>query len=210
MNVLVFGASGGTGRELVRQALAQGHFVTAFVREPAKFDINQAHLMVVQGNVIDYTSVEGAVDNQAAVLCALGASTPLQRDLTLIDGVQNIIRAIKRVGGARFIYLSFLGVREGRHQLSGLGQYIIAPLVLRNVVVDHEVKEALIKQSGINWIIVRPPRLTKGPRTGAYRSGERVVATSLIPTISRADVADFMLKQLTDDTYLQKMVSVMY
>lgn len=123
---------------------------------------------------------------------------------------RTLLGAIKRVGGARFIYLSFLGVREGRHQLSGLGQYIIAPLVLRNVVVDHEVKEALIKQSGINWIIVRPPRLTKGPRTGAYRSGERVVATSLIPTISRADVADFMLKQLTDDTYLQKMVSVMY
>jgi putative NADH-flavin reductase len=210
MNVLVFGASGRTGREVVKQALAQGHSITAFVRAPAKFDINQAHLTVVQGDVADYASVERAVGNEAAVICALGSSTPLKRDPTLIVGVQNIIMAIGPAGGVRFIYLSFLGVRDGRNQLSFMGKYIIAPLVLRNVAVDHEVKEALIKQSRLNWIIVRPPRLTKGRRTGAYRSGERIVATSIVPTISRADVADFMLKQLTDDTYLRKTVSVMY
>jgi putative NADH-flavin reductase len=210
MNVLVFGASGGTGREVVKQALAQGHSITAFVRAPAKFDINQAHLTVVQGDVADYASVERAVGSEAAVICALGSSTPLKRDPTLIAGVQNIIMAIGRAGGRRFIYLSFLGVRDGRNQLSFLGKYIIAPLVLRNVAVDHEVKEALIKQSRLNWIIVRPPRLTKGRRRGTYRSGERIVATSIIPTISRADLADFMLRQLTDDTYLHKTVSVMY
>jgi putative NADH-flavin reductase len=210
MNVLVFGASGGAGREVVKQALAQGHRITAFVRDPAKFDINHAHLTVVQGDVADYASIERAVKNQDAVICALGSSTPLTRDPTLIAGVQNIIKAMESAGGPRFIYLSFLGVRDGRNQLSFLGKYIMAPLVLHNVAADHEVKEALIKQSRLNWIIVRPPRLTKGRRTGAYRSGERIVATSIIPTISRADVADFMLKQLTDDTYLRKTVSVMY
>jgi putative NADH-flavin reductase len=160
--------------------------------------------------VADSAAVERAVENQAVVICALGASTPLKRDPTLMSGVQNINQAIERAGGRWFIYLSFLGVRDGRNQLRFLGQYIIAPLVLRNVAADHEVKEALITRSRLPWIIVRPPRLTKGPRTGVYRSGERIVATSLIPTLSRADVADFMLKQLTDDTYLHNTVSVMY
>jgi putative NADH-flavin reductase len=210
MNLLVFGASGGTGRELVRQALAQGHVVTAFARDPAKLDINHANLRVAQGDVADYAAVERAVKNQDAVICALGSSTPLRRDPILIEGVRNIIDAMERTGGRRLIYLSFLGVRNGRNQLSFLGKYIVAPLVLRNVVADHEAKERLIKQSRLNWTIVRAPRLTNGQRTGAYRSGEGIGANSIIPTISRADVADFMLKQLTSDTYLRKAPGVMY
>ena len=132
----------------------------------------------------------------AVVICVLGSSTPLKRDPTLISGVQNIIKAIERAGGRRFIYLSFLGVRDGRYQLRFVVKYIIAPLVLRNVAADHEVKEALIKRSRLPWIIVRPPRLTKGRRTGVYRSGERLVATSIIPTISSADVAEFILRTM--------------
>jgi len=210
MNVLVFGASGGTGRELVKQALTQGHSVTAFVRDPTKFEIKHANLKVVQGDVANYESVARALQNQDATICALGSSTPLRRDPTLIDGVRHIIKAMEQAGVQRLIYLSFLGVRDGRNQLSFLGKYIVAPLVLRNVVADHEVKERLIKQSRLKWTIVRPPRLTNGQRTDAYRSGEGIAANSIIPTISRADVADFMLKQLTDDTYLHKAPAVMY
>jgi putative NADH-flavin reductase len=209
MNVLVFGASGGTGRELVKQALAQGHSVTAFVRDPTTFDSKHPHLKVVQGDVADYASVERAVQNQDAALCALGSSSPLKRDPTLIAGVRHIIEAMENAGVQRFIYLSFLGVRDGRNQLSFLGKYIVAPLVLRSVVADHEAKERLIKGSRLQWTIVRPPRLTNGQRTGAYRSGERIAANSIIPTISRADVADFMLKQLADDTYLHRAPGVM-
>jgi NAD(P)H-binding len=83
MNVLVFGASGGTGRECVKQALAQGHSVTAFVRDPTTFDSKHPNLQVVQGDVVDYASVERAVHNQDAALCALGSSSPLKRDPTL-------------------------------------------------------------------------------------------------------------------------------
>ena len=209
MNVLVFGASGGTGRELVKQALAQGHSVTAFVRDPTTFDSKHPNLKVVQGDVTDYESVERAVQNQDAALCALGSSTPLKRDPTLIDGVRHIIKAMEHADGQRFIYLSFLGVRDGRNQLSFFGKYLVAPLVLRNVVADHEVKERLIKQSRLHWIIVRPPRLTNGQRTGAYRSGKRIRADAMIPTISRADVADFMLQQLTDEAYLHNTPGVM-
>lgn len=210
MNVLVFGASGRTGRELVQQALAQGHIVTAFVRDPAKLAIEHANLRVVRGDVIDYASVERAVAGQDAVLSALGASTPLRRDPALVDGVRNIVRAMSHAGVRRLIYMSFLGVRDGRHQLGFLGRYVLTPLVLHNPTTDHEAKEGLIKQSRLDWTIVRPPKLTNGPRTRAYRSGEGIEAASVLPTISRADVADFMLSQLTDDTYLRKAPAVMY
>jgi putative NADH-flavin reductase len=209
MRVLVFGASGGTGRELVSQALAQGHQVTAFARDPAKLDINHANLRVAQGNVADYATVERAVKNQDAVICALGASTPLRRDPILVQGVHSIIDAMERTGGRRLIYLSFLGVRNGRSQLSLLGK-IVAPLALHNVVADHEAKERLIRQSHLKWTIVRAPKLTNGRRTGTYRSGDDIGANFMVPTISRADVAEFMLKQVTDDTYLRKAPAVMY
>jgi len=117
MNVLVFGAS-----HLVRQALEQGHEVTAFARDPAKLDINHADMRVARGNVTDCAAVERAVKNQDAVICALGSSTPLRRDLILIQGVRNIIDAMERAGVWRLIYISFLGVRNGRHQLSLLGK----------------------------------------------------------------------------------------
>jgi putative NADH-flavin reductase len=209
MNVLVFGASGRMGRELVQQGLAHGDFVTAFVRDPAKFDIKHSNLKVVQGNVVDYASVERAVKGQDAVLCALGSSTPVKRDPTLVDGVRNIIRAMEQAGARRFVYLSFLAVRESRGDLGPVVNYVVAPL-LHNIISDHEVKESLIKQSQLDWIIVRPPRLTSGRRTGLYRSGEQIAARSLILTLSRADLAEFMLKQLTDDTFVRKAPLVMY
>jgi putative NADH-flavin reductase len=210
MKVLVFGASGGTGRELVRQALAQGHIVSAFVRDPAKLDPGIGNLKVVQGDVAEYASVERGVRDHDAVLCALGAATPLKRDPVLVQGVRHIIQAMERAGVRKLVYLSFLGVRDGRAQLGLFGRYVVAALVLRNVVADHEEKEGLIRQSRLDWVIVRAPKLTNGQRTGRYRSGEQIRAQSMIPTISRADLADFMLRQLTSDSYLQKTPSVIY
>jgi putative NADH-flavin reductase len=109
----------------------------------------------------------------------------------------------------RLIYLSFLAVRHSRQDLGAVVNYIIAPL-LRNVIRDHEAKEALIRQSRLDWVIVRPPRLTKGRRTSVYRSGERIPARSLVLTISRADLAEFMLKQLADNTFIHRAPRVMY
>jgi nucleoside-diphosphate-sugar epimerase len=142
-------------------------------------------------------------------LCAWLANPATTRRI-LIEGVRNIIDAMERAGVRRLIYISFLGVRNGRHQLSLLGKYIVAPLALRNVVEDHEAKERLLKQSRLNWTILRAPRLTNGRHTGTYRSGEDIRANTIIPAISRADVADFILKQLSDDTYLGKTPGVMY
>jgi putative NADH-flavin reductase len=210
MKVVIFGAAGITGRELVTQALARGHQVTAFVRTPSKLGLTHPALIMVQGNVADAAAVERALTRQDAVFCALGAATPLRRDLPLVTGVENIVRAMERGGPRRLIYLSFLGVRRGREQLSLLGKYVVAPLILRNVVADHEAKESIITRSSLDWTIVRPPRLSNGPRTGVYRHGSDVKAASVVPMISRADVADFMLQQLASRAYLHKAPAVMY
>jgi putative NADH-flavin reductase len=210
MRVVVFGASGATGRELVSQALVQGHRVTAFIRNPSRLDNRTNDVIVVQGDVIDPAAVARAVESQDAVLCALGAATPLRRDQKLVEGVRHIVDAMDRCAVRRLVYLSFLGVAEGRQQLSFLGRFVVAPLLLRNVVADHESKERIIRRSGLDWIIVRPPRLTSGPRGRDYRHGVDIRATATIPRISRADLADFMLRQLVDDRYLRSMPAVMY
>jgi putative NADH-flavin reductase len=210
MRIVIFGASGATGHELVRQALSEGEEVTAFVRNPAHLNVRSPNLRVVQGDVTDAAIVERAIEGQHAVLCALGAATHLSRDRTLINGLQHIVDAMTRYGTQRLVYLSFLGVRDGRRQLSFIGRTVVAPLLLRNVVADHEIKEGIIQHSGLEWVIVRPPRLTNGPRTGHYRHGLDIQAASLIPTISRADVADFMLRQVSDEKYLHQTPAVMY
>jgi putative NADH-flavin reductase len=209
MNMLVFGASGRTGRELVKQGLAQGHSVTAFVRNPAKFDIEHPHLKVVQGDVANRVSVESAVRDHDAVICALGAATLLKREQAVVVGVHNIIMAMEWAGVRRLIYLSADTVRDTRDQLNALRK-VIVPLLLHNSAADHEINESMIKQSHLDWIIVRPPMLTNGERTGAYRSGERLRARSIIPQLSRADLAEFMLKQLADNPFLHKAPGVMY
>lgn len=210
MRVVVFGASGATGRQLVGQALARGHGVTAFVRRVSLAETRSEDVRVVQGDVTDAKAVAFAVEGQDGVLCALGAATPLRRDRALVEGVRHIVYAMERSGVQRLVYLSFLGVREGRSQLSTIGRYLVAPLLLRNVVADHDAKERIIRESTLDWVIVRPPRLTNGARREIYRSGVDVRATSIVPRISRADLAEFMLRQLTEDMYVHKTPAIMY
>src|SRR2546422_4664357 len=198
MNILVFGASGRTGRELVKQGLAQGHTMTAFVRHPASFDITHPHLKDVQGDAADRAAVERAVRDQDAVICALGTANLLKRDQAVVVGVHNIIMAMEEAGTRRLIYLSADTVHATRDELNALRK-VFVPLLFHNSAADHEINERMIEQSHLEWIIVRPPMLTNGARTSAYRSGERLTARAIIPQFARADLAEFMLKQLADD-----------
>jgi putative NADH-flavin reductase len=209
MKLVVFGASGATGKQLVAQGLARGHHVTAFVRTPSKLMVKHGELRVVQGDVAESTSVAHAIAGNDAVVIALGVGKPLRHDPAVIEGVRNIVRAMDGKQ-SRLIYLSFLGVHEGRAQLGFILGRIMANIVVRNEVVDHEVKEDIVRRSNLEWTIVRPVGLTNGPRTGAYRHGLDVRAKSLVPTISRADVADFMLGELVDGSYVRKAVAVMH
>ncbi len=206
MKVLIFGSTGSIGRELVKQALDQGHTVTAFARDPSKLDIQHTNLQVVQGDVMDLASVEKAVQDQEAVLCALGEG---RKGTVRSGGTRNMIRAMEKAGVRRFDSLSTLGVGDSWEMLP-LKYKIFFRTLLRKAFADHVAQENLIKQSQLDWTIVRPGAYTNGERTGEYRHGFPVADKTIKAKISRPDVADFMLMQLADNTYLRKTPGVSY
>lgn len=209
MKLLIFGATGGTGRELVRQALNQGHSVTAFVRNPARIeDIQHENLQIVRGDVLDVTDVENAVAEQEAIMITIGTGTK-RTDLREV-GTRNIVEAMEKTGVKRLICQSSLGVGGSRVNLTFFTKYIVVDIFLRHAFADHERQEAVIKQCSLDWTIVRPPHLKDSPHTGVYQFGFSSKDSQIKGWISRADVADFMLNQLVDDTYLRQTPGVSY
>jgi putative NADH-flavin reductase len=212
MKLLIFGATGGTGREIVAQALEQGHKETAFARHPDAFHTKHENLVVVQGDILDYASVERPVKGQDAVLSALGTKV-IWRNTAISNGTRNIITAIEKYGVKRFVFESAISIGDSRPQRRQVGllyNWIIMPVFFRNIARDKEIQEGYIMHSTLDWVIIRPVVLTNGPRNGIYRSEFSATDTYIKGKISRADVADFMLKQLTDDTYLHKTPSLSY
>ena len=208
MKLLIFGASGRTGMELVKQGLAQGHEVTAFVRDPKKIVLNHPMLHVAQGDVEDFRSIEQAMQGQEAVLSALGSPT-LKPNSIISDGIKSIIEAMNRCGVRRLICESSLGVGDSNHLIGGsfgglVFRFLFMGYILKHVFADKEIEEKHIQESGLDWTIVRPGGLTDEPATGSYQTLTSDVKKTDSTQISRADVADFMLKQLTDETWLRK------
>lgn len=208
MKLLIFGASGATGRELVDRALALGHQVTGYVRDPARLANSHERLAVVQGDLADRDRLADVIAGQDAVLCALGVGRPLRRDPAVVDGVRHIIEVMEHQSVRRFLYLSFVGVAASRRDAGPLIRHLVARIV-RNEIADHECKEDLVMRSDLDWTIVRAPKLTNAQATHAYRGGEHIQAESLLPKLSRADVADFMLRHVADPTYIRKAPSVL-
>jgi putative NADH-flavin reductase len=210
LRILIIGATGGTGRQLVRQALERGHQVTAFVRMPEKLEIAHASLRVMRGDVLDYASVESAMQDQNAVLSALGHKRFLGPTKILSEGTANILRAMKTCRVRRFICESSLGVGNAVGLLGLPATLLFVPLVLPFYLWDRIRQEKLIEDSDVDWVIVRPPVLTNGTRKGSYRHGPDVGSYIWPNRISRADVANFMLNQLNDDSYVGTAPGICY
>ncbi|NJN39052.1 MAG: SDR family oxidoreductase [Acaryochloridaceae cyanobacterium CSU_3_4] len=208
MKLLIFG-SGSIGRQLVEQALEQGYTVTAFARDPAKLDLQHTHLQVTQGDVMDLASVERAVQGQDAVLCVLGSAGKRQGTIRS-EGTRQIIQAMEKAGIQRFICQTTLGAGDSWENLNFFWKYIMFGILLHEVFADHETQERYVMQSHLDWTIVRPGAFVEGPRTGNYRYGFPSNDKTSKLKISRADVADFILKQLTDESYLHKTPSLSY
>ena len=209
MKVLVFGASGKTGREVVRQALARGFAVTAFVRETARLPLAHANLRLVKGQLADSKAVAKVVAGHTAVISTLGVGTPLAHDPVVIEGIKAIARAAEHASVERLLYMSFIGVSDSR-DAAGFLLKRLASTLLRHEVADHEIKESVVTDCLVDWTIVRPPKLTNGRLTAAYRVGEDIRARSPLPLMSRADVADFMLRQLSDAAFIRKAVRILH
>ena len=169
MKLLVFGASGKTGREVVRQALARRYMVTAFVRQTARLPIAHANLRLVAGRrSSNPEAIARVVAGQTAVISTLGGGQPMTHDQVVIEGVRAIARAAEQASVERLLYLSFIGVHDSR-DAAGFVLSRLATTLLRHEVADHEVKEAAITASFVDWTIVRPPKLTNGRLTAAFR-----------------------------------------
>ena len=207
MNIVVFGASGATGRHVVGQALQAGHTVVAFCRNPAKLNLVHERLTSIQGDVSDFGAVERAVRGADAVLSALGVGRPLKPDPTVVEGVRNIVTAMEKTDRRKFVYLSTNAVAENRQDAGFLIRNIVAKIA-RHEISDHEKKEEIVKKSSIDWIIVRAPGLTNGAGSGSVKSGVDIRPSSILPMMPRADVAAFMLSQLTDARYIRKPVRI--
>jgi len=210
MKLIVFGSTGGTGRQVVTQAIEQGNDVTAFARSPSKLKLKHEKLQVVQGNVLDYETVEQAIDGKDVVLCSLGLSAIMDKSNLRASGKKNIIQAMEKAGIKRFICQSSNGVGDSRGELPFFMKYIIVPFMLRRVFADHEIQENYVKKSQLDWIIVRPVALIDGERTGSYQYDYTAENKTVTYKISRADVADFMLKQLNSNDYLHKTPNISY
>ena len=200
--IVIFGATGKTGRHVWQQALEQGHEVTVFVRSPAKIESTESNLHIVQGDVFDADSVASAVANHDTVIVCLG-SIGLSDKTTLTTGTKNVIDGMARHNVPRLVVLSAAGVSESWAQIGWMSR-ILFKTMLRNVFADHHTQEALVRASSLEWTIARAAILKDNPGTGQYT----VSNTAKSGNINREDVADFLVKQVTDATYIRQAISI--
>ena len=204
MKLAIFGATGNTGVELVKQALEKGHHVTAFVRDPSRLAIEHDRLALVTGDAFDPASVAEAIQGQDAVVCALGSSD-LKKTTVRTTGTTNIILAMKQHSVQRILVLTAMGTGDSWDTLSLVNKFFYATL-LKSSREDHEAQEAAVKESELDWTIIRPSGLTDEPRTGVYEFGENIPAKT--SKIARADVADLILKELEQNALIHKAVTI--
>ncbi|MGD1855004.1 MAG: NAD(P)-dependent oxidoreductase [Leptolyngbyaceae cyanobacterium] len=209
MKLVIFGATGTVGAQVVQQALEQGHTVTAFLRNLAKLNLQHPQLSFAQGDVMDASAVEQAIRGQDAVICVLGSGKQLKSTIRS-EGTQQIIQAMEKLGVRRLICQSTLGTGDSWSNLDFYWKYVMFGFILRQVFTDHERQEALVRNSNLDWTIVRPSAFTDGPRTGRYRHSFPSTDRNITLQISRADVADFILKQLSDQSSLYQAPSLSY
>lgn len=204
--VLVLGATGGTGQQVVSQALSNGHQVTAFVRHPEKVAARHDALRVIAGALEDAGALVGAMRDQDVVISALGRGQSFNPEGLMARCVPVILSAMTQAGARRLIFTSAFGVGEAVRGLPFLPR-LFARTLLRGIYADKAISEAAIRASALDWTIVQPSALTNRPATGRYRSGEHLDLSGL-PSISRADVAAFILSLLDDPSSVKKTLVV--
>ncbi|WP_280182310.1 NAD(P)-dependent oxidoreductase [Nocardia cyriacigeorgica] len=205
MRIAIFGATGTLGRHVLERALRQGHEVTILTRDASRVPTTNDNLRVLEGDVLDPAAVDRAVAGQEAVLISLGNG---RKGVVRAEGTRTVIEAMRRNGVKRLICQSTLGVGDSRDNLNFLWKYVLFGLVLRPAYNDHVRQEEHVRASDLDWTIVRPSAFTDGPATGTYRQGFTGNEAGLSLKISRADIAEFMLDQLTDRTSVHRAVGI--
>jgi putative NADH-flavin reductase len=203
MKIAVFGATGRTGIHIVQQALEAGYEVVALARTPTKLSISHPHLKMVQGAIYHAAQVEQTTTGVEAVISVLGP-TSNQPEFAISTGMEIILAAMRRQNVKRLIISAGAGVGDPQDmpKLFDKAIGLLLKTFSRNVYEDILRVVATVRASDRDWTVVRVPMLTDGPLTGQVRIG--MVGKGTGPRISRADMAAFMLKQVTDTQYLHQ------
>ena len=209
MKLVVFGASRGAGLEVVKQALNAGHDVTAFVRSPMSLQIQRPKLTIFQGDAMDADAVEKAIAGQEAVVSTLGPTRPPVPHM-METSARNIVAGMKKHGVRRIVSTTGAGVRQPEDQPKLIDHLIsiLLNLLAKEVVMDSAANVKVILASDLDWTVIRFPRLVDEEYTGKYRVG--YVDKDSSSQLSRADGADFVLKELLEKKWVRKLPLVSY
>jgi len=207
MKIFVLGATGGTGRLIVRDAVANGHSVVALVRSTARADLPGADL--IKGDARDEGTLGRALNDSDAVVCALGTGMGFREVSLLTVATQALVTAMKRTGVRRLVCISALGVGDSRGHGGFVFDRLFQPLLLSHAYKDKERQEAAIRASSLDWVVVRPAQLTNDPARGSVRAATDLASVNG-GKIARADVAKFVVEQLTSDIWLRRTPVLMW
>jgi putative NADH-flavin reductase len=212
MRLTILGASGQTGRRLVDQALDAGHTVTAVVRDPTRLPPGHQRLRVLTADVLDPAALQPAVAGADAVISALGPHPPRNRSSIMSAATASLLAAMRATGTSRLVVISAAPVASDDHGTSPPERLLARPLLRRllgGLYADLATMEDTIRRSGVDWTILRPPQLTNGPRTGAYRQAKEANLRGGY-RISRADLADAILASLDDPDTVKATIAIAY
>lgn len=206
----MLGAGGPLGREIVDYALKHGHEVTAFVRDPARYDASE-DVCVKQGDVLDEATLTEAVPGQHAVIWAVGGPNTKEERKALPDtcerGTRNLVAAMDAARVRRLVAVSVWGVGDSRERAPLPIRLIVFDRVIADEIADKARQEELLRASDLDWTIVRPPQLNDKPASGSFRHAEQL-KFSLRSQLSRADLAAFMVDELERGDYVRKTAEI--
>lgn len=208
MKVVVFGATGPTGLLIVEKALAEGHEVTAFVRTPSKLTITHDNLSVCKGDIYDAESVAKGVEGTDVVICTVGVPYTLKPVTVYSAASRHILDAMEKHGVRRFIGITSGGTHPGRDPVNPFFFERILKPIFHTLYDDMREMERIVMATDLDWTILRPPRLMDTPATGKVRLGVDEYALANGATVSRADLADVVVQQLTSEELIGHAVAV--
>jgi putative NADH-flavin reductase len=213
MKITIFGANGATGRLLTARCLHAGHAVTALLRTPEKFPYRD-RVHIIQGSAFDSAPVRETVAGADVVFSALGAHSPIRNENVLPRAVPLIVEAMQQIGVRRIIALGSAGALPDSLSKQPawrrwIVQNIVYTLFLKWPVHEQIAQYKALSTSNLDWTMVMPPMLTNGPARGRYRvDGEALPPNG--SSISREDIADFMMQQITSTQWVRKGVYIAY
>lgn len=206
--LLVVGATGGLGKILVAQALQEGYRVRALARKPEKLKAEHPNLEVFPGDVLQPDTLEAAVAGVDVVISALGHKKFLFPGRILSRGTQNLLQVMQDQGVHRILAVTAMGISDNRYRLGLYYTLFLQPLMLWPYFRDKERQEKILKESGLNYTIIRPAQFIPGKAKSNYRHGEKLGSYVLTPLVSRATVARFILDEIQRRRYERTAVCV--